>query len=79
MKARLVCRSIRSMSWVVKKASVQLEVTCDEHGVTLMTSKSSFHLEEPERRISRGYFKGGRPKSTYLCIYWLGVQSVDIK
>ena len=38
MKACLVYRSIRSVSWAVKKASAQLKVMYDEHGVTIVTS-----------------------------------------
>ena len=79
MKACLVCRSVRSVSWAVKQASTQSEVMYDEHGVTIVTSKSSFLLEELERRISRGYCRADRPKSTYLCIYRPVAQSEDIK
>ena len=43
-----------------------------------MTSKSSFLSEEPERRISRGYCRGYRPRNTYIYI-GLGVQSENIK
>ena len=42
---------------------------CNEHGVTIMTSKSSFLSEEPERRISRGYCRGYRPRNAYIYIY----------
>ena len=41
----------------------------DEHGVTIVTSKSSFLPEELERRISRGYYRGERPGvHMYICI-----------
>ena len=70
MKARLRCRSIRSMSWAVKKASSQSGVVYGGHSVSIVTSKSSFLPEEPERRISKGYCRGDRPRSTYLCIHW---------
>ena len=53
MKARLICRSIRSMSWVVKKASTQAEVMYDVHRIAKVTSKSSFLPKKPERRIRR--------------------------
>ena len=58
MKACLVCRSVRSVSWAVKKASTQAEDMRDGHGLAKMTSKSSFLPEELERRISRGYCIG---------------------
>ena len=67
------------MSWADKKASLQSEVIYDEHRVSIVTSKSSFLLEELERRISRGYCRADRPKSTYLCIYRPVAQSEDIK
>ena len=66
IKVHLVCRSVKSISWAVKKASAQLEVMCDEQGVTIMTSKSSFLFEEPERRISRGYCRSDRPRKSHL-------------
>ena len=37
-----------------------------------MTSKSSFLSEEPERRISRGYCRGYRPRNAYIYIYIKG-------
>ena len=70
MKARLQCRSIRSMSWPVKKASSQSGVVYGVHSVSIVTSKSSFLSKEPERRILKGYCRGDRPRSTYLCIHW---------
>jgi len=70
IKAHLVCRSVRTMYWTVKKIFAHLKVMCDEHGVTIMTSKSSFLFEELERRISKGYCRGDRPKNAYLYIYW---------
>ena len=72
MKARFRCWSVRSVRWAVKKALVQTEVMYDKRGVIVVISKSSFLPEEPERRISKGYCRGGRPSSTYLCIYWVG-------
>jgi len=56
------------MPWAVKKVPTQSEVMCNGHGVIIVTSKSSFLLEELERRISRGYCRGVRPRSSYLCI-----------
>ena len=73
MKARLQCRSIRSMSWPVKKASSQSGVVYGVHSVSIVTSKSSFLLEEPERRISKGYCRDIRPRSP-LSMYTLGLR-----
>jgi len=70
MKACLVCWSIRSMSWVVKKASTQAEVMYDEHRIAKVTSKSSFLLEKPKRRISRTIVGVLGQRSHFLCIYW---------
>ena len=72
MKMRLECWNIKSVSWVDKKASSQSEVIYDEHKVSIVTSKSSFLPKEPKKRISRGYCRGDRPRSTNLCIYWVG-------
>ena len=61
------------MSWVVKKASAQSKVTCDEHGVTLMTSKSSFLPKKPERRIRRTIVGVIGPRvHIYIYIYRAG-------
>jgi len=68
MRTCLECRSIRSMPWAVKKASLQSEVVYDEHKATTVTSKSTFLPEEPERRILRGYCRGDRPKNAHLYI-----------
>ena len=38
------------------------------YGVIVMTSKSSFLSDEPERRISSGYCRVDRPSS----VYWTG-------
>ena len=46
------------MPWAVKKVPTQSKVMCNGHGVIIVTSKSSFLLEELERRISRGYCNG---------------------
>ena len=70
MKTRLICRSVRSMLWAVKKASAQLKVMYDKRRVMVVTSKSSSLPEEPERRISRGYYRSDRPRNIYLCGYW---------
>ena len=71
MKTRLVCQSVRSVPWVVKKTSVQSGMMYDEHGVIIVKLRSSSLPEESERRISRGYCRGDRPRNTYLCIYWV--------
>ena len=72
MKACLVCRSVKSVSWAVKKESTQAEEMCDGHGLAKVTLKSSFLPDEPERRILRGigprsslsmFILGLRPKS----------------
>ena len=63
MKAHLECQSIRSMPWAVKKASSLAKVGCREHRATTVTSKSSFLLEELERKISRGYCRSIGPWS----------------
>ena len=42
-----------------------------ESRAIVVTSKSSFLPEEPEKRIFRGYCRGDRPSSMYLCIYWV--------
>ena len=73
MKACLVCRSVRSVSWAVKKESTQAEVMYDEHGLAGVTSKSSFLPEEPERRILRGYCWGIGPRSL-LSMFILGLR-----
>ena len=74
MKTRLEYRSTRSVPWAVKKASSQAEVGCDGLRATIVISKPSFLLEEPERRISRGYCRGIGPKSS-LSMYILGLKS----
>ena len=71
MKARLGCQSVKSVRWVVKKAPIQTEVMYDKCGAIVVISKYSILPEEPERRISRGYCKGGRPSGMYICIYWV--------
>ena len=76
MKACLVCQSVRSASWVVKKASTQAEEMCDGHGLAKVTSKSSFLPDEPERRISKGYCRGIGPRSS-LSMYILGLRPKD--
>ena len=60
------------MSRAVKKAFVQAKVMCDGHRLARVTSKSFFLAEEPERRISRGYCRDIRPRSS-LSIYILGM------
>ena len=71
MKARLGCQSVKSVRWVVKKAPIQTEVIKDTWGAIKVISNYSILREAPERRISRGYCKGGRPSGMYICIYWV--------
>ena len=52
--------SARSVSWVVKKASLQSEEERNGHGANVEKSKSSFLPEKSERRILRGYCKALR-------------------
>ena len=61
-----------SVSWAVKKASIQAEVMYDEHELTELTSRSSFLPEELERRISRGYCRDIGPRGS-LSMYTLGL------
>ena len=61
MKAHLEYQSIRSVPWVVKKASSLVEVGYREHKATTVTSRSSFLPEEPERRILKDYYRGIGP------------------
>ena len=73
LKVHLECQNVRSMSWVVKKASSRAEVECREYRVITVMSKYSFLPEEPERRISRGYCRGIGPRSP-LFIWVLGLR-----
>ena len=73
MKMHLECWSTKSMPLAIKKASSQAEVGCDGLRATTMVSKSSFLPEEPERRISRGYCRGIRFRSS-LSMYILGLR-----
>ena len=60
------------MPQVVKKAFVQAKVMCDRHAQAKVTSKSSFLAEEPQRRISKGYCRDIRPRSSlFVCILGL--------
>ena len=52
--------SARSVSWVVKKASLQSEEERNGHGANVEKSKSSFLPEKSGRRILRGYCKALR-------------------
>ena len=47
--------------WAIKKVFTQRNVTCDEHGPAGVISKSSFRVEETEKRILRGYCRGIGP------------------
>ena len=73
MKACLECQSTRSVPWAVKKASSLAEGGCRECRATIVTSKSSFLPKEPKRRISKGYCRGMRPKSS-LFMYIMGLR-----
>ena len=73
MKACHTCRSIKSMSQVVKKETTQEEVMYNEHKLIGLTSKSSFLPEELEKRISRGYYRGIGLKSL-LSMFILGLK-----
>ena len=71
--------SVRSVSWAAKKAFTQAEVMYDKHGLAMMTLESSFLLEEPEKRISKGYCRVlGLGAHIYVYI-GLGAQSEDVK
>ena len=60
------------MSRAVKEAFTQAKVMFDRHKLAKVTSKSSFLAEEPERRISRGYCRDIRPRSSlFVCILGL--------
>ena len=73
LQAHLECQNARSMPWVVKKASSLAKVGCGEHWATIVTLKSSFHAEESERRILKGYCRGIGPRSP-LFMYVLGLR-----
>ena len=68
MRVRLVCRSIKSGPWAVKKASVQSGLMYDKGRMVVAISKSFFLLEEQKRGISRGYCRDIRPNR----MYWAG-------
>ena len=68
MKVHIGCRSIRSMCWTVKKAPTWIKVMYNKSGVIVVILKSSFLPE----RILRGYCRGDRLNSIYLCICWAG-------
>ena len=72
MKVRLGCRNVRSVRYAVKKVPAQTKMMYDKNGVIVVISKSSFLLEEQERRILKGYCRYNRPSSIYLCICWAG-------
>ena len=63
MKAHFEYQNARSVSLAIKKTSSLAEVGCREHRATTVTSRSSFLLEEPERKIPRGYCRGIGPWS----------------
>ena len=57
----LECCSARSVSWAVKKASLQAKEGRNGHGANEETSRPFFLPEELKRRISRGYCRALRP------------------
>ena len=61
-----------SVSRAVKKVFTQTGVMHDRHGLTKVTSKSSFLVKEPERRIPRGYCRDIGLRSS-LSVYILGL------
>ena len=75
MKVCLVCRSVRSVSWAVKKAFTQAKVMYDEHGLAKVTLKSSFLPKESERRILRGYCRSIGPKSSLFIYIYIGLEA----
>ena len=79
MKVRLVCRSVKSVSWVVKKAFSQSRVGYGGHRVSIVASKSSFYPEEPKRK-SRKAIVGVIGPGAHIYVY-IGpeAQSEDIK
>ena len=60
------------MCGAVKKVPAQNEMMCNKVGIIVVTSKSSFLPEKPNRRILRGYCRSDKPSGIYLCIYWVG-------
>ena len=73
LKVHLERLKAKNVPWAVKKTSSLVEVGCRGHRATTMTSISSFLLEEPKRRISRGYYRGIELRSP-LFIYVLGLR-----
>ena len=73
IKACFICRSVRSVSWAVKKALTQAKEMCDGHELAKVTSKSSFLPKEPERRILMGYCRGIGPRSS-VSMFILGLR-----
>ena len=57
----------------LKRTSVLSEVMQNGHGGTIITLKSSFLPEKPERRILKGYCRGVGPRSS-LSMYILGLR-----
>ena len=65
MRARFVCRSVRSVPWAVKKAYTQSGIKYDKGRMVMAILKSSFMPEEQKRGISRGYCRNIRPSRMY--------------
>ena len=68
MKARLGCRSIRSVHWAVEKVPAQIGMTYDKSRKIVVISKSFFLPEEQKKRIWRNYCRNDRPNSIYIYI-----------
>ena len=66
------------MPWAVKKAPLWAEVGRNEHGASVVTSKSSFFPKNPERIIWRGYCGDiGLRSPTFDLYFGPGAQSKD--
>ena len=66
IQTRPGCLNVRSVRWVVGKASMHTKVTYDKKRIIMVISKSSFFPRSQKRRIFRGYCRDGRSKR----IYW---------
>ena len=64
MRTCLECCSARSVSWAVKKASLQAQERRNGHRANIKTSRSFFLSEELERRISKGYCRALGPRGS---------------
>ena len=72
MRTCLEYYNARSVSWAIRKASLQAEEGRDGHRASVEASKPFFVLEEPKRRLLRGYCRAFRPwGSLFACILGL--------